>query len=66
MKLSEFKISVSVESYHEKIAEIYQNYYVAEKHIVSKLSKIELVGMYIFQSREYALCNRFCGLVSES
>ena len=31
MKPSEFKISVSVESYNEKPAENYQNCYVAEK-----------------------------------
>ena len=37
MKSSEFKISISVESYDEEIAENCRNFYVAEKHIVSKL-----------------------------
>ena len=41
MKPSEFKISVSDEIYDEKKnAENYRNCYVAEKHIVSKLSEI--------------------------
>ena len=43
MKPSEFKISISVESYDEKNAENYRNYYVAEKHIVSKLSEISIL-----------------------
>ena len=34
MKPSEFKISISVESYDEKTAENYRNSYVAEKPIV--------------------------------
>ena len=42
MEPSAFKISVSVESYDEKTAENYQNYYVAEKPIVFKLSKIPI------------------------
>ena len=43
MKLSEFEIiSFSVESYDEKTAENYQNCYVAEKNIVSKLSEISI------------------------
>ena len=33
MKPTEFKFSLSVESYDEKTAENYQNFYVAEKHI---------------------------------
>ena len=37
MKLSEFKISISVKNYDEKTTENYRNTYVAEKHIVSKL-----------------------------
>ena len=36
MKLSEFKISFSIESYDEKTAENYRNCYVVEKRIVSK------------------------------
>ena len=43
MKPSEFKISISVESYDEKPAENYRNDYVAEKRIVSKLLKIKLL-----------------------
>ena len=35
MKPPEFKIPISVESYDEKAAENYRNYYVAEKRIVS-------------------------------
>ena len=42
MKLSEFEISISVESYDEKTAENNRNCYVAEKRIVSKLSKISI------------------------
>ena len=42
MKVSEFKISISVESYNDKTAENYRNCYVAEKRIVSKLSKISI------------------------
>ena len=40
MKPSEFKFSISVESYDEKTAENYRNGYVAEKRIVSNMSKI--------------------------
>ena len=40
MKSSEFKISMLVESYDEKTAENDRNYYVAERLIISKLSKI--------------------------
>ena len=46
MKPSELKISISVESYDDKIAENYRNYYVAEKFIVSKLSKISITHFY--------------------
>ena len=42
MKLSEFKIFLSVKSYDEKNAETYRNDYVVEKHIVSKLSKLSI------------------------
>ena len=42
MKPSEIKISSSVKSYDEKIAENYRNYYVAEKRITSKLSNISI------------------------
>ena len=42
MKPSEYKISIVVESYDEKTAENYQNCYIAEKRIVSKLSKISI------------------------
>ena len=38
MKSSEFKISISVESYHGKIAENYRICYVAKKRIASKLA----------------------------
>ena len=40
MQTPEYKISISVESYDEKTAENYRNCYVAEKQIISKLSKI--------------------------
>ena len=42
MKPSEFKISISIESYDEKTAGNYRNSYVAEKRIVSKLSEISI------------------------
>ena len=42
IKPSEFKISKSVESYDEKNAKNYQNYYVADKRSVLKLSKITI------------------------
>ena len=47
MKPSEFKISISVESYDEKTAENYRNCFVAEKHIVSKLLKISIPNVQI-------------------
>ena len=42
MQQSEFRISISVESYDEKTAENYRNFYVAEKPIVFKISKISI------------------------
>ena len=39
MEPSEFKISISVKTYDEKTAENYRNCYVAEMHIVFKLSE---------------------------
>ena len=42
MKPSELKISISVISYDEEIAENYRYCYVIEKCIVSKLSKISI------------------------
>ena len=39
---SEFKMSISVESYDEKTTENDRNCYVAEKRIVSKISKISI------------------------
>ena len=42
MKPSELKISTLVESYDEKTAENYRKFYVVEKRIVSKLSKISI------------------------
>ena len=46
MKPSQVKISISIESYDEIAAENYRNYYVAEKRIVSKLSKISIPHFY--------------------
>ena len=42
MKPSEFKISISDETYDEKTAENDHNGYVVEKRIVSKLSSISI------------------------
>ena len=42
MEPSEFKISISVESYDEKTAENYRNCYVVEMLIVFKLSNISI------------------------
>ena len=42
MEPSEFKISILVDIFDEKIAENYQNCYVAEKSTVSKLSNISI------------------------
>ena len=52
-----FKISLSVESYDEKSAKNGQNCYVAEKRIVSKLSKISIKN---FDSINWRLELRFC------
>ena len=52
MKPSEFKISISVESYDENTTENDQNCYVAEKRIISKLSKISIPN---FNSINYRL-----------
>ena len=45
IKPTQFKISISVKSYDEKIAENYGNCYVAEKRIVSELSKISIPNL---------------------
>ena len=42
MRPSEFKISISVESYDEKTAENYRNCYLAEMLIVFKLMKLSI------------------------
>ena len=53
IKSSEFKIS----SYDEKTAENYGYYYVAEKTIVSKLSKISILNLdSINLTLEWSLC----------
>ena len=44
MELSDFKMSISVESYDEKTDENYRNCYGAEKRIISKLSKISILN----------------------
>ena len=54
MQKSEFKISVSVECYDEKN---WWNYYVAEKRIVSRLSKISNPN---FDSTNWRLDCRLC------
>ena len=45
IKPSEYEISLSVKSYDEKNVENYQNYYIIEKSIVSKLSKISIPNL---------------------
>ena len=50
-------MSVSVESYDEKTAENYQNYYVAEKSITSKLLNISIPN---FGSTNLRLEGRLC------
>ena len=63
MEPSEFKISISVESYDEKAAENYRNYYVAAKRILSKLSKILILNFNITILRlESKLCENFTSL----
>ena len=42
MKPIDLEVSFSVKSYDEKTAENFRNCYVAEKQIVSKLSKISM------------------------
>ena len=44
MELSDFKMSISVESYDEKTDENYRNCYGAEKRIVSKQSKMSILN----------------------
>ena len=57
MKPSEFKISFPVESYNEKTVENDRNYYVAKKHIVSKLSKI-LIPNFNYISLSFILSEK--------
>ena len=52
MEPSEFKISVSIESYDEKTDEKYLNCYVVENLIVFKLSKISIPN---FNSTNWSL-----------
>ena len=57
MKPSEFKISISVESYEEKTAENYQNCNVVEKLIVSQLFKTSIPNFdSTHWSLEWILC----------
>ena len=46
IKPPEFNISVLVKSYDKKTPENYRNCYVAEKRIISKLSKISISNLY--------------------
>ena len=58
MKQSEFKISVEI--YDGKTAEHDQNCYVAEKRIVSELSKISISNVGCTNWRlEWRLCKNF-------
>ena len=57
MTPSELKISPSVESYDELTDENYRNHYIAEKHIVSELSKIPILD---FNSTNLRLGKRLC------
>ena len=50
MQPSEFEISLSVNSYEEKTAENYRNCFVAEKRMVSKLSKISILNFSVQNS----------------
>ena len=52
MKPSEFKISLSVKTYDEKTVENYRNYYVVEKRMGSKLSKIYRYQILIRQNKD--------------
>ena len=45
MKPSEFEISLSVETYDENTAESFQNFYDAEKRIVSTLSELSIPNL---------------------
>ena len=45
MKPSEFKIYILIERYDEKTTENNRNPYVAENHIVFKLSKISIPNL---------------------
>ena len=47
LDLSDKNIKISVESYDEKTAEYDRNFYVTEKRIVSKLSKISIPNVDI-------------------
>ena len=47
LKPSEFKISISVESYDEKTTENDRYCYVAKKRIVFKLAKTSIPNFYI-------------------
>ena len=42
MEPSEFKLSISVESCDEETVENYRKYYLAEKRMISTLSKISI------------------------
>ena len=57
MESSEFKISISVESYDEKTTENYRNCYVAEERIIFKLSKILIPN---FSSTNGKLKSKLC------
>ena len=59
MKQSEFKIDLVVESYDEKTAESYRKCYVAEKRIVSKLSKISIPYIKRITLRLFLIYYRF-------
>ena len=63
MKLSEFKVSISVASYDEKTAENYWNCYVAESCVVSKMLKVSILN-FISANRklEWRLCRNFTSL----
>ena len=57
MEPSDFKISISVESYEEKTAENYRNCYLPEKRRVSKLTKISIPNI---NSTNWRLESRLC------
>ena len=63
MKPSEFRISISIESYDEKTAENCRNCYVFEKRIVCKLPKISATNFNSTNWRiEWRLCEYFTSL----